>query len=123
MDLCDDDDIPTKFIAYFETTYIGIVRGRGQRQRREEAQFPIEVWNVREHVLNDLPRSNNAVEGFHNALRLSTTSVHPNIWKLCNSLQKEEGLCQTKVAHINRGDLKTKKKIYQVIDAIEKLSC
>ena len=117
LDLSDDEDIPTEFLVYFETTYIGTVRGRGYRQRRETPQFPIELWNVRERVLNDLPRSNNAVEGFHNALQSSITSTHPNFWKLCNSLKKEEGLCQTKMAHIRRGDSKSKKKTYQVIDA------
>ena len=67
-DLSDDEDIPTEFIIYFETSYIGTVRGRGLRPRRETPQFPIELWNVHDRVLNDLPKANNAVQGFHNAL-------------------------------------------------------
>ena len=76
------------------------MRGQVLRRRRETPPFPIEFWNVRERVLNDLPRANNAVEGFHNALQSSITSTHPNLWKLCIALKKEEGLSQTKIAHI-----------------------
>lgn len=81
-DLSDDEDIPAEFITYSETTYIGMVRGRGLRQRRETRLFPIQLRNARDRLLNDLPRSNNSVEGFHNALRSSITSTHPNLWKL-----------------------------------------
>ena len=75
------------------------------------------MWNVRQRVLNDLPRANNSVEGFHNALRSSITSTHPNLWKLCKDLKAEEVLSQTKIAHVRRGDSMTKKKSYQIIIA------
>jgi len=108
--LSDDEVIPAEFITYFEGAYIGIQRGRGERRRRVEPLFPIEVWNVRERTLNDQPRTNNAVEGFHSALRASITSMHPNLWKLCVALQKKEALTQTKLLQVRRGDeLKTKK--------------
>ena len=81
-----------------------MLRGRGHRQRRETPKFPIHMWNVRQRVLNDLPRANNSVEGFHNALRSSITSTHPNLWKLCKALKAEEVLSQTKIAHVRRGD-------------------
>ena len=62
----------------------------------------------------DLPRTNNAVEGFHSALRSSITSKHPNVWKLIAALKKEE-LQQTKIIHVNRGDAPARKKIYKSI--------
>ena len=71
---------------------------------------------MRERVLNNLPRSNNFVEGFHNALRSSVTSMHIHIWKLCAALKKEEGISQTKIAHLRRGDRPSRKKTYEVID-------
>ena len=66
------------------------------------------MWD---RVLNNLPRSNNSVEGFHNALRSSVTSMHPHIWKLCAALKKEEGISQTKIAYLRRGDRPSKKKL------------
>ena len=64
-----------------------------------------------------LPRTNNSVEGFHNGLRASVTSVHPNIWKFCSAIAAEETLVQTKITHIKRGDKSNKKTKYQVISA------
>ena len=59
----DDEDIPSAFISYFESTYIGVVRGRGLRIRRDQPTLPIEIWSVLSRVNNDLPRSNNSLEG------------------------------------------------------------
>ncbi len=75
----DDEAIPAEFISYFEGTYILIQRGRDERRRRAEPLFPTEMWNVRERTLNDQPRTNNAVEGFHRAVRVSMTSMHPKL--------------------------------------------
>ncbi len=65
--------------SYFVGAYIGIQRRRGERRRRVLPLFPIEECNVREHTLNDQPRTNNDVEGFHTALRVSITIMHPNL--------------------------------------------
>ncbi len=107
--LSDDEAIPAELISYFEGTYIGIQRGRGERRRRVEPLFPTEVWNVRERTLNDQPRTNNAIDGFHSELRVSITSMHPNLWKLCAVPQKE-ALTQTKLLHVRRGDESKKRK-------------
>ncbi len=51
--LSDDEAIQAELISYFEFTYIGIQRGRGERRRRVEPLFPIDVLKVRERTLND----------------------------------------------------------------------
>ena len=113
--LGDDDEIPAEFLSYFETNYVGIVRGRGDRQRRDIPSFPVHTWNVRQRVLDDLPRSNNACEGFHNALRSSITSTHPNIWKLMSALKNEMALSETRLLHRDRGDKANQKSKYQIL--------
>ena len=113
-DLCEDKSIPIDFISYFELTYIGPKRGR--RGRREEPLYPVNFWNVYSRVIQELPRTNNALEGFHSALRTSITSKHPNIWKLIDALRKEESLTQTKIIHAQRGDNPQKKRKYKSID-------
>ncbi|XP_068237231.1 uncharacterized protein [Palaemon carinicauda] len=94
IDLSDDTDLPPEFIAYFEMTYIGQVRGR--RGIRMEPIFAIASWNVRERVINQLPRSNNSLEGLHNALQYSLSCQHPSIWKLIEILKKEEAIALKK---------------------------
>jgi hypothetical protein len=52
--------------------------------------FPIALWNVYDRVKHDLPRTNNAVEAWHNQFQVSIyffTSflVHLNIALNCNT--------------------------------------
>ena len=86
------------------------------RTRRKNRLYPVSFWNVKKRVDEDLPRTNNAVEGFHSTLRSSITCKHPNIWKLIAALKKKEELQQTKIIHVNRGDAPPRKKIYKSID-------
>lgn len=46
-----------------------------------EPTFPIEHWNVYQWVCGNMPRTNNRVEGFHNAIQNSVTNMDPSIWK------------------------------------------
>ena len=58
------------------------------RTRRENPLYPVSFWNVKKRVNEDLPRTNNAVEGFHSVLRSSITCKHLNIYKLIAALKK-----------------------------------
>ena len=51
-----------------------------RRTMREHPLYPVSFWNVKKRVDEDFPRTNNAVEGFHSALRSSITCKHPNIY-------------------------------------------
>ena len=95
-ELVDDDDLPQELIDYFAVNYIGSERGRGQNRRRMVPRFKIADWNVRDRALQDKPRTNNNLEGFHNALQSSVTQTHPNIWCLIKGLKKEEVLANGK---------------------------
>ncbi|XP_068232264.1 uncharacterized protein [Palaemon carinicauda] len=91
-ELSDDDAIPQEFLAYFESTYIGIERGTRNNRRRVTGTFPLCFWNVYSRVVNSLPRTNNNVEAFHNSLNKSVGNAHPNIWRLIDALKDEERL-------------------------------
>ena len=54
--------------------------------------FQSEYGMVQKHVINNLPRTNNSVEGFHSALRNCEHSTSLNIWKLIDTPKYEEGL-------------------------------
>ena len=45
-----------------------------------------------DRVADVLPRTNNAVEGFHNHMQSSVMSCHPNIWAFIKMLQLEQGV-------------------------------
>ena len=49
-------------IDYFEDTYIGRLRPGGHRRA---PLFDLALWNMYEQTIGDLPRTNNAVEGWH----------------------------------------------------------
>ena len=73
IEIVDDDEMPQELVSYIETHYIGGERGRGRRRRRVPPTFSMDLWNVYERTVNQLPNTNNAVEGFHNALKASFT--------------------------------------------------
>ena len=84
--------------------------------RRENPLYPVSFCYVKRRVDKDFPRTNNAVEGFHPALRSSITCKHPNIYgNLLLHSKKEEELKQTKIIHVNGGGAPARKKLYKSI--------
>jgi hypothetical protein len=112
-DLLKNENLPVELTKYFETYYIGNARGRGNNKRRIVPMFPIETWNVRERTVMGMPRTNNNVESFHNAIQSSISCIHPTIWKLIDELKKEECLATLKKVQFNRGNTLDTKKIYK----------
>lgn len=99
--------------AYFEDTYIGRPHRRGRRAPR----FAIEMWNVRERTAEGIPRTQNKVEGWHNALQSQFDSAHPSMWKFLSGLQKETALVIFQIRRRNQGENPPKqKKIYETIN-------
>ena len=118
-ELSADEDIPEEFMSYFELTYIGVMRGRGNNRRRSTPLFPIPMWNVHSRVEHCMPRTNNSIEGFNNAFFQNIAQCHPNIWKCISFLKKEEILGHTKILQFERGDEIHKQRKYK--DVIDKL--
>ncbi|QQP42000.1 Putative LOC100898192, partial [Caligus rogercresseyi] len=114
-ELTNDDTFPQEIVAYFETYYIGGVRGQGEQLRRLQPPFPIKLWNVNQRTIDKMARTNNSVEGFHNAIQSSITCAHPNLWKVIEFLKKEETLAKKKYIDAFRGDI-TRKTSYNKID-------
>lgn len=69
-------------VDYFEKAYIG------RPDRNKPPLFPIKVWNCYKSVTDDLPRTNNHVEGWHRGFNSSLGS-HPNVWKFIEAIKKE----------------------------------
>ena len=86
-------------LDYFETNYIGEYR----RGRRRAPLFPHSMWNIHRRVVDDLPRTNNLLEGWHKQFSCSMMIAHPTIWKFIKILRKDAGVQQVRVAHFIAG--------------------
>lgn len=95
------------FELNFEDTYIGRVNRRG---RKTPPLFPISIWNCYFLIEKDIPRTNNAVEGWHNCFNSLLNSVHPSIWIFINALKKENNINLFKVKQLLSGIALPKKK-------------
>ena len=67
-------------LDYLEQNYVGMPNRRGPG--RQNALFPIRLWNLYEIVLNGQARTNNAVEGWHRGIETLLQMAHPTVWKL-----------------------------------------
>ena len=82
--------MPEEFITYFQSTYIGIFRGRGPNRKRSTPPFPVDVWNVNARVLSPdiIPRSNNTHEVFNKSMTNSIPKISSKHMVADNTLEK-----------------------------------
>lgn len=106
-------------LDYFETTYIGELR----RGRRRRPMFAHEFWNINRRVADNLPRTNNALEGWHRQFNQSFAVAHPNIWIFLKVLKRDAAIQQVRAAHYVAGRPAPKRRrIYErVNDSIRNL--
>ena len=86
-------------LDYFETNYIGEFR----RGRWRDPLFPHVLWNIHHRVTSDLPRTNNALEGWHRQFNDSISVAHPTIWTFIKVLRREAAIQQIRVGHFIAG--------------------
>lgn len=85
---------------YVEETWIGRVNDEGQYT---SGRFTLESWNMYEMVLNGLPRTNNATEGWHISLRHFLGASHPQIYKFIDGIKKEQATQEVTMAQVVSG--------------------
>lgn len=102
-----------KFFIYFEKTWIGNV----EAGRFQNPLFSIKMWNVYNRVLNDLPRTNNSVEGWHNAFSKRVRIKHPTLNVLIYKIKQEQNSNEFLIEQIFSGlTIKKQKKKYILIN-------
>ena len=100
-------------LDYFETTYIGELR----RGRRRAPLFAHEFWNINQRVVDNLPRTTNALEGWHRSFNHSFSVAHPNIWIFINGLKRDAAIQQVRAGHYVAGRPAPKRRrIYERVN-------
>ena len=61
-------------LDYFEDHYVGRFRANAQRGT---PTFPIDFWNMFHRTDDELPRTNNAVEGWYRGFQAHVSACHP----------------------------------------------
>lgn len=116
-ELTNDETFPEELdpvVAYFESNYIGSI-GRGGRRRRPT--FRVSMWSQFQRVKDDLPRTTNSLEGWHNAFKGVVNKAHPSIKALVPKLQLEESAVAQKIERNQAGHAtRQKKKKYEAVD-------
>ena len=78
-----------KVLDYFEENYMG---GFRRNAPRRVPLFSIDLWNMFHRCFDELPRTNNNIEGWHRGFKSSVRVDHPTFWKLVDALKKEQSL-------------------------------
>lgn len=102
----EHEQLLTPLLDYFENTWIGKIRRAGEG--RLPPKFSLSLWNCTDATKNDLPKTNNAVEGWHNAFSSLLGAHHPTIWKFINGLRDQQSLNELKIEHYIAGNLPKK---------------
>lgn len=75
------------------------------------------LWNIYDRVVANLPRSNNAVEGWHNAFANRVAVAHPTVAKLAEKIRREQSKFEIDIAQLLQGHQpKPKKACYRKLD-------
>ena len=109
----ETDEILSRFLGYFEATWIGVV----QRGRRRRPLFDIRMWNTFERTSLGLPRTTNSLEGWHRAFEQRMAVTHPSVRRLVTKIRKEQSDWELQIEMLNSGvALRSSKKKYQILN-------
>jgi hypothetical protein len=97
----------------FERTYMGANRGG----RQIPPTFDRGIWNVRDRVIQGLPRTNNSVEGWHQGFQSSLSCQHPTVYKLIKAFLMEQNISEQRIARYLAGRREVGRSKYARITA------
>lgn len=78
-----------------------------QRHLEQLFIFPIDTWNLFDRVINMLPRTNNALESWHSAMK-ADCKKNLSLNKLIAMPKEEQSKTDTFLVSLNAGEFKKK---------------
>lgn len=97
-----DDEAFDRVVDYFETNYVAGKPARGRR-KAVKPRYPPELWNVHNSVLDNVARTNNISEGWHNRFNILIGKKHPSFYAFLSELIKEQADSETMLRQISLG--------------------
>ena len=70
---------------------------------RRVSLFELGLWNMYNQTLDDLPRTDNAIEGWHRSFQANVGAYHQNFWKFIDILKREQNFTQVNIAQARAG--------------------
>ncbi|ORD94483.1 hypothetical protein ECANGB1_686 [Enterospora canceri] len=107
--LRNHDDFPSclaSTYAYFDKTYVSGANGNGPL-------YPLCLWNNRENVLADIPRTNNGIEGWHNIFRSTFGTLNKTSRNVVKKLRAEAEAVHLKYLRLQSGENLYRHKKYK----------
>ena len=81
-------------LDYFEETYFGWYRRNAERR---PPLFVLNLRNIFHRTFDELPRTNNHVEGWHRRFQAQVSLCHPVFRKFINLLRTEENIVRMEI--------------------------
>ena len=69
----------------------------------EQPLFDLALWNMYDQTIEDLLRTNNAVECWHRRFQANVGAYHPNFWKCIDILKREQSLSHVNISQARAG--------------------
>ena len=80
--------------------------------------FAHELWNMHNRVLNELPRTNNNLEGWHTRFSTMFRQTHPSIWEFIDKLNLDASHNRMSMAQMLAGaPPPPQKRVYRDVNA------
>ena len=80
------DEILESFFIYFEATWLGSFK----RNKRKKPLYDIEMWNLYNRTIENIPRTTNSVEVWHNAFQIRVNLKNPTLSRIISKIKKEQ---------------------------------
>lgn len=101
----EHEEVLKSLVDYFENTWIGAIRSRSNPVRKP-VHFGIPVWNFcYDACLNNLPKTNNSIEGWNYKFSRLLGANHPTVWKFIVRLKQEQGNIEFNLAQYIAGSV------------------
>ena len=97
----DNEDTLLPIINYMEDVWVGRLDRRGERR---QPMFSHDIWNLYSSVKDGLPKTNNAIEGWHTAFSSMIATSHASIFNFIDAIKKDEVLTNYKLQESECGD-------------------
>ncbi|XP_044597080.1 uncharacterized protein LOC123273681 [Cotesia glomerata] len=103
----DREEKLSEFLDYMESNWIGKLTRRGERQR---STYDVVIWNHYQSTIDEVERTNNSIEGWHNRFNMRVQNAHVTIWQFIEFLRNKQGLTEYELEQMVGGKEPSKKK-------------